>query len=342
MRHSAKIALLVGAILVILGIAAILSALVIADFRLGGLSSVTYHTETYSVETDFDNIDIRDTEYDIRLRPSKDGTCRVICDETEKIFHTVTVENGTLTVTRTDTRAWYECIGIFWSDLRTPTVTVYLPMSEYRSLYSKTVSGNIDIAAGLSFADTPLLSAGGNVTFSGTVNGALSAKTVSGDIVLEASAGDLTVSSTSGDISLPRLTVESLQADSSGGDIAISSATVSGNAVLKAVSGNVNVHSTDAGTLQAKTTSGDIELSETLIDGTLDLEAVSGSIQLSDTDAASLRIKTVSGDVEGYLLSAKSFVTHTTSGNVRTPASDPTAGSCEVTTTSGDIRLRLR
>lgn len=342
MSRSKKIAIFTALALIVAGIAIMLAAMISIQFDSERLNTMKRETKTYTVEQTFESIDVRDTEYDVRLRTSDNGTCRVVCDDAEKIFHTVTVENGTLTVTRTDTRAWYERIGIFWGDLRTPTVTVYLPMSEYQSLYVKTVSGNIDVTTGLPFADTTLLSTSGNVTFSGTVSGALSAKTVSGDIVLEATAGDLTVSSTSGDVSLSHLTVSSLKADSSSGDIVLSSATVSGNAVLKAVSGDVNVHITEAFTLQAKTTSGDIELSEALIDGALTLEAVSGIVELSDTDAASLRIKTVSGDVEGSLLSAKSFVTHTTSGNIRTPASDPTAGLCEITTTSGDIELRLR
>jgi DUF4097 and DUF4098 domain-containing protein YvlB len=62
---------------------------------------------------------------------------------------------------------------------------------------------------------------------------------------------------------------------------------------------------------------------------------------LDAVDAETLILKATSGDVEGTLLSAKKFVTDTTSGEIRVPKSDESAGICEIKTVSGDVQIRV-
>ena len=89
-------------------------------------------------------------------------------------------------------------------------------------------------------------------------------------------------------------------------------------------------------------TSGDTDFEHTIVSGAVTVDTTSGDIDLERSDAASLTLSTVSGEVEGTLLSAKNFSVSSTMGRVSVPASNPSAGPCNVTTTSGDVRLAVR
>lgn len=301
MKKAVKAALITAAVLIAAGVGLMCLSLLQIGFDLNALNSMKFETVTHWVTEPFTDLNIQVTESNIRLVPSSDGQCRVECRDSEQLVHTVAVKDGALTVTRTDTRRWYQRIGIYWGDM---TVTVYLPERVYGALLLKSVSGDVTVPAGFAFSEAALQSTSGNVAFAGTVQGRLWAQTTSGDLVL-------------------------------GG--------VTGGAVeLRSTSGDVQADEITAAAFSAQTTSGDLKLSALSVTGQAALEAVSGDVQLNSADAGSFRIKAVSGDVQGQLLSPKRFVTHTVSGTVRVPADDPAAGICEITTTSGDIRISLQ
>lgn len=318
MSSGKKIAIVAAVILMVVGVLLAAITLTVTQFDFGRYSTMTFETKTYELAKPFVNIDIRDTESTVHVLPADDETCRVVCHDSDRLTHTVQVEGDTLTVTRTDTRRWYEHIGFFWGEF---LVTVYLPQSTYERLYIKTVSGDVRVSEELSFATAELHATSGEIACA-AVTERLIAKTVSGDLTAEnVSGGAVELRSTSGYVSL-------LNAETT----ALTAATTSGNITLSAVR---------TADLTATSTSGEVELIEARASGQTVLETVSGDIELYRADAAALRIKTTSGDVEGNLLSAKNFATRTTSGSVGVPASDLAAGVCEVTTTSGDIQLRV-
>ena len=53
------------------------------------VSTSDFVTHTYTVEDDFTNIIIEDAESNINFYKSNDDKCRVLCDEREKVTHTV-------------------------------------------------------------------------------------------------------------------------------------------------------------------------------------------------------------------------------------------------------------
>lgn len=320
MSKSKKIPVIIAICCIGVGLVLLFAAMGIVGFDLAKLNTMEFETNTYEVTQSFTALDIRAAECNIRLAPSTNGTCSVVCTESDKIFHTVSVQNGTLVVTRTDTRKWYDCIGIYWGEME---LTVYVPESTYESLYLKSASGDVTVPSGFHFAEAEVYSTSGEVCFTGRVDGALTLKTVSGGIAARSiMAGELSVQSTSGEIE-------------------ITSAEVSGAVSLKSVSGDVSMEHVDGDSLFIHTTSGDIELEDMLIAKHSELESVSGEIEFTGMDGASLWIKSVSGDVEGTLLSGKLFIAHTTSGNVRMPDPEVSAGKCEITTTSGDISISV-
>lgn len=62
--------------------------------------------------------------------------------ERSNVKHEVLLNEGTLSVVVTDTRKWYEYIGI---DFGKTKITVYIPAGDYGALSVKTDTGNIKL-----------------------------------------------------------------------------------------------------------------------------------------------------------------------------------------------------
>lgn len=302
MKTSKKIALIVAAGCIVLGVLLIVFSRPRGGFHELEAHTTTYESKTYDVSEPFRRICVQDAAMDVRILPAADGQCRVVCYDSRKRTHTVAVTDDTLTVTCVDLETWYDHIGITWGGWQDIALTVYLPEQEYESLLLQTASGDIAVHSGFTFAEAELRTASGDVTFTGTVSEQLSVQSTSGEIEIRNTTGStVQIATTSGDIDLSRVTADALSLQSTSGDIELAAVQISGEAVL---------------------------------------ETISGDIALEHSDAGSFRIKTTSGDIEGALLSGKNFVTHTVSGDVRVPPSDSTANVCEITTTSGDIRIK--
>lgn len=320
MSSAKKILLIVAAACVIAGLLVCFAALAAAGFEPTELNSLTFETRTYTIEQPFTDLFVDGAECDVRLFPSEDGGCKIVCLESDKIDHTVRVIDGTLTIERVDHRKWYEHIfGIRWGRME---VAIYLPESTYASLSVTSVSGDVAIPADFSFTDATVRSTSGNIRFLASVENGLSLKTVSGDI------------------SVQDVAPKSLQAQSTSGDVTIGSVRVEGELAVKAVSGDLELSQVDCGSLNAETASGEVGASSLRAAGNVRIKTVSGDVDLKSCDADTLWIKTTSGDVSGRLLTEKIFVTDTTSGNVRVPPS-ASGGTCEVTTVSGNIKFTI-
>lgn len=320
MKSAKKILLIVAVVSVAAGLLLCLGAFAAMGFTFTRLNSLTFETRTYTVEEPFDDLLVEGAECDVRLLPSEDGSCRIVCRESDRIDHTVQVVNGCLTIERVDHRKWYEhIIGIYWGRME---VAIYLPESAYASLSVTSVSGNVEIPADFSFTEAKVQSTSGNIRFFASVENGLSAKTVSGDM------------------NMRNVSPKSLRVQSTSGDITIASVHVAEELIAKTVSGDLDFSAIDCGSLDANTTSGEVECSALRASGSLRIKTVSGDVELRGCDADTLWIKTTSGDVSGSLLTEKIFITDTTSGRVRVPPS-ASGGKCEVTTTSGDIGLTI-
>lgn len=319
MKTSKKVMIIVASASVFVGLFISLGALIAMNFDFSRLNSVTFVTNTYSVEEAFSNVSVDGAECDVRLLLSEDGSSKVVCKESDRISHSVAVNSGTLTVERHDDRRWYEHIGIYWGKME---IVIYLPQSEYEALYVKNMSGNITIPKDFSFTEAEVQSTSGNVSFKAAVQNALSAKTVSGELYV----GD----------TAPK----SLEAESTSGDVTVASVKVETEVKAKTVSGDVELSGIECQNAAAESTSGDVTFSGVYASEKMNIKSVSGDVELLKCDADSLWIKTTSGDASGTLLTEKIFITDTTSGDISVPGS-VTGGKCEVKTTSGDIRFKI-
>lgn len=304
MRSSERIAIKIALILLAVGAVTAFAAAEVVGFDFSELVQSGYEPHGYYMSGDgIDSISVDAYDCDIRFAASDDGMCQVVCPENNKITHTVEVNDGTLEIKRVDNRKWYERIGFFINIIGPKEIIVYLPGSTYESLRAASVSGDITIPAGFSFASAALSSTSGDIKCNAAVNGSVSVATVSGDI--EISCGDC----------------ENMNVASTSGDITVTDAALSGEFRAKAISGNV--------TLQFVTASDSINI-----------ETVSGNVRLGVVDAETLDIVTTSGNVTGTIKTGKTFTTDTVSGRIDVPVS-ASGGKCKIKTTSGNIKIGI-
>ena len=302
MKKSTKIALIVAGGCIALGIILCALGLVFIEDHIMNINVRRFSQTTHEIEEEIHSISVEEIECDVRILVSSDGTRRVECSDGDRIFSVVKVNDGTLKVKRIDDRRWYEHIGIWWN--HTPTLNIYLPEGEYESLDILTVSGDVEIPTSFKFKD-------------------------------------VNVKSTSGDISSFCRVTDGLTAESTSGDVTVRGVQ-GGEAEVTTTSGEIDISDVDAVALSVKTTSGDIELYRIKLDTMMSVYSVSGDIDIDASDAASLELESTSGDIDAVLLSSKNFITDTVSGDVSVPPSDTNAGRCSVTTTSGDVLIKLK
>ncbi|MGN1048779.1 MAG: DUF4097 family beta strand repeat-containing protein [Eubacteriales bacterium] len=320
MKTAKKVAIIAASALIAVGLLISFGAIIAMDFDFSGMNTITPVTNAYSVKESFTNINIEGAECDIRLLASDDGLCKVLCSESDKISHSVEVNNKALFIKRTDNRKWYEHIGVYWGKME---IAVYLPQSDYEYLYVKSLSGNIEIPEGFSFVEADIHNTSGDIFFSANTENDLSVKNVS---------GKLSVSNSS---------PIRLDAESTSGNVTISSVKSAAELSVKTVSGDIGLRDIECKDIYAESTSGDVAFSDVYASEKIRIGNVSGQIGLYGCDASSLWINTTSGDVSGTLLTEKIFIAESVSGNISVPYSG-TGGKCEIKTTSGNIKITLK
>ena len=103
---------------------------------------------TYEVG-EFTKIDIDIKTADLEFKVASDGKNKVVCEEREKEYHTVEINEETLTIKGVDKRKFYE--KLFNINFTPMKVTVYLPSNAYDDTKIKSSTGDVYIPADFSF-----------------------------------------------------------------------------------------------------------------------------------------------------------------------------------------------
>ena len=286
------------------------------DFsKLGG----KFETNLYEIDQDFQDISIRTDTAAISFVPSPDGKCTVECYEQEKVSHRVSVEDGTLIIKLEDTRAWYEQIGI---NFGSPKITVYLPQTQYASLFIKESTGRIEIPKDLTFTNVDISVSTGDVKFCGSASEMIKIKATTGSIRMEnVSTGTLNLSASTGAIT-------------------ISNVNCQGDATFHVTTGKTTLTGVSCRNLTSTGSTGDIILTNVIAAEKFTIERSTGDIQFTGCDAAEIFVKASTGDITGSLLSDKVFITHSDTGSIHVPKTI-SGGRCELTTDTGDIEISI-
>ena len=230
---------LFAVLLVVIGLVIAAVGLWAVDFNFTKLSLGRLTANTYTIEEDFSKICIDTDANDVIVVPTDDGSCRVVCMEEVSYYHTVSVENRTLTVTVQDERQWYEHIGIYSGDFH--SVTVYVPKKAYEDLTVTCDTADVDVQSGFSFGMADIQTSTGEIRWKGSaVN----------DLFLSASTGEIRVDNTG---------CQNLTAKTSTGDIRLTSTVITQKLFAKTSTGDIQFDGLDAKTMDIHTDTGDVE-----------------------------------------------------------------------------------
>ena len=305
MGKRTKIWLIIAASLVLIGL--MIFAAVMAVYRWD-----------FTEREEFSNISMKTQTADIQFAASDDGICRVVCYETENEKHSVSVENGTLTVSSVDEREWYE----FGISAGTPKITVYLPESEYAALIIKESTGDVEIPKDFMFESIDI---------------SLS----TGDVKSFASASELIkILTSTGDICVENVSADMLDLSVSTGDVTVSSVTCEGDVAVGVSTGKAYLSDIVCKSVISSGGTGDISLKNVLAAEKLSVERSTGDVMLAGCDAAEIFISTDTGDIAGSLLTDKVFIVETDTGSVNVPKSAK-GGKCEIISNTGDIDISI-
>lgn len=303
MSKTIKKWLITAASLTALGFIILIGAMAALDFDFSKISTLTYETNTYEVNGDFDkiSIDVNITDTDIVFAQSDDESCQVVCFEAEKVKHSVRCTNGTLTIGVTDNRKWYDYFGISFAS---PKMTIYLPKSEYASLLIDTDTSDINIPKSFSFNELEIESDTGNVDCMANVS-------------------------------------DSIKIESDTGDIGISSVSSKCDIDIKTDTGSIKLTDVDCTNFSAESDTGNISLVNVIAEDGIYVESDTGNVKLKNSDASKLSIETDTGNVTGTLLSEKIFIAKSSTGRVKVPDTE-SGGKCEIRTATGNIKIDIQ
>lgn len=272
---------IVAIILIILGLAMIVTVLALNQWDWGVLSTMKFETNSYEFKQAISDVSVNIDTADVTFLPSEDQNIRVECQELEKVKHTVQVKNGTLVIATDDQRAWYDHIGIH---IGVPKITVYLPGKSFANLTVQGSTGDITVAE-----------------IQNLHNVVLAVKT--GKVQLEQfSATSLDLSVSTGGVTLQSVFC----------DEALSVRVTTGDSMLKDVY---------CGSFISNGSTGDLMMRKVITAGGFSIDRTTGDVTLEECDASDILIRTSTGDVTGSLLSDKVFFANTNTGRVDVPKS---------------------
>ena len=312
-----KIWIWIGAFAVLLGAVLFAAAMTANRWDFTALGTDTFRTSEYEFGDTIRDISVSVSDADVVFAPADGEKCRVAVYERENEPHTVTVSDGTLSVSVNDEGEWFDHIGI---NVGSPRVTVYLPEKEYSALKVEGTTCGVTVPSCFTFERAEI-----SVT--------------TGDLTVNAPVSDsLKIRSTTGDITVGGISARRVELSVTTGDVTVSDVKCSGSVAVGVTTGEVKVENLTCAVFESDGSTGDITLKNVKASEKITAERSTGDVTILDSDAPSLEIETTTGDVSGSLRTEKVFLVHTSTGNVSVPAT-VTGGRCEITTSTGDVRF---
>lgn len=285
MSKAIKIWLIVATSLVVLGIITFGVVMTMLNWDFTRLGTVKYETNSYETDESFHNISIDTDTADITVLPSDDGRAKVVCYEESKLKHNVSVENDTLIISLSDSRKWYDHIGINFTNQK---ITVYLPESEFKSLVIEASTADVDISKGFYFGEVDIETSTGDVKIDGVSADNVELSVSTGKI--EASdiiCGDIEIEVNTGKANLTNVKCGNLISKGNTGDFSLTGVVASEKFNIERTTGDVKFDGCDAKEIHVETDTGNVK-------GSL----LSEKVFIARTDTGRINVpKTTSGGV---------------------------------------------
>ena len=256
MDKRTKTWLLIAALLILIGMILFAAAMTANHWDFTKLSTVEYETNSYEFSDPITNISILTDTADI-LFVHGGSKCVVFCHESKSMTHQVTVADGTLTISQSDTRQWIDHIGI---SIDTPKITVYLPNTQYQHLLIAENTGDIHIPEDFSFHSIEITTSTGDIENYASATQLLKFRTSTGDIRLEAlSADTISLAVSTGDIHLANVQCGNFELEGSTGDIDLINVTAEERISIVSDTGDVTFDHCDAADIFVRTDTGHVK-----------------------------------------------------------------------------------
>ncbi len=321
MSRTKKIVITVAILAMVAGLMIVAASLFAIDFDFERLGSVKYETNTHEIKDSFSSISVKTESADIVLLPSENGECKVICNEAEDMKHSVSVKDGALVIEAIDEREWYGYISLF--NFGKEKITVYLPKSEYKALVIDADTSDINIPKDFKYESIDISVSTGDVSNYATCTGSVKIKASTGDIRAE------------------NISARSLDLEVSTGRIDLKNVSCAGDISIIVSTGDASITDVTSENLFTSGKTGDITLKSFIAVNKLSIERSIGEVELYGCDAGEIYIETSTGDVEGTVLTDKTFIADSSSGDIDIPR-ETRGGRCYVKTSTGDIDLRVK
>lgn len=319
MSKNAKIWLIIAASLILIGCIIFTGVMTMLKWDFTKLSTVKFVTNTYQFDKSFSDINIDTDTADIRILPSKDGVCKVICTDEKNLSHSVTMDGETLSIKLTDSRKWYEHIGITFGSKK---ITVYLPENEYGNLSIDSNTSDIEIENTFTFKDIDI-------------------KGSTSDIEVYASAtNNIKIKNSTGSVKVKDISAGMLDITVSTGNVSIYDVLCNGDIKIKVSTGKSTLSNIKCLNITSTGNTGDIIMKNVIASELLSIKRSTGDVKFEGCDAEEIFVDTDTGDVSGTLLSNKIFTTSTDTGDIKVPEST-SGGKCKINTDTGDIKIQI-
>ncbi len=301
----------------------IVGSLVTVGAVLAGTSAIIsasdkHQSSVRAIEGDFDKVEVDVSVSNVEFKLSEDGSKKVALEESQRMYHTVEVANGTLSIKFVDTRPWIGRMFHF-GEMK---ATVYLPSLTLASGKFHTSTGNLVLPHDFSWGSLEIEGHTGNIEVKSDVSETLKVTSTTGSMHIENKA-------------------KNLDLRASTGNITVKNATISEKVMAEVSTGNILADALNAKNFESRASTGNTTLRNSVMAEHLQARASTGNVIFEDSDANTLDIETSTGNVWGTLLTAKTFQCTTSTGRISVPQGT-TGGLCKVVTSTGNIELSIK
>ena len=320
MSAAKKVWIIIAIAFIILGVSVFVIIMSANEWDFMTLQTVKHQTTEYEITEDFTNISIiADTE-DITILPSTDGKCRVVCYVDQKEQHSVSVDNGVLSIVISNMKKWYDYIGVF--NFESARITVYLPSGEYGDLVIDSHTGDIQVQNDFKFSS-------------------VSIKATTADVYYYASAlGFVQIHTSTGDINLENISAEMLDIEVSTGKVKAQNVVCAKDVKLVVDTGDANLVKVRCNNLISVGDTGDLVMDDVWASDKFNIVRDTGDVTFNLCDASEVEIVTSTGDVTGVFIRDMMIFASTSTGKIDVPNTN-SGGRCEITTDTGDIKIQI-
>ncbi|HQC55187.1 MAG TPA: DUF4097 family beta strand repeat-containing protein [Clostridia bacterium] len=306
-------------IIVIVVLAAIVGGIFLTIALVNKSKSAAIVTNTHDVDEPFNKLNIDLATAALEITVSADDKVKVICDEKEKVYHSVSVDDNTLKIKVEDKREWHEKL-LF--SLKRMKVTVYLPEGAYGDLLIDSAVGNVKVADKLTFNSIMVDIATGEVEINSNVNQSIE------------------VDGATGSVKINNVTARGIDISSSTGSVIFNKVNVTNNIEIDCSTGKITLTDVTCQNLTTDVSTGETKFIRTIVAEKIKAESSTGSIIFDKSDAASLDIQATTGSIKGTLLTSKIFQATSEMGSINVP-NTTTGGICKLKTTVGSIDIQI-